>query len=117
MIETQWILYLSVLIVGIGLYGIFTRRSMIRILLGTELILNAAMLNLVTFSVNNSPFNVAGQVFVIFIIGTAAAELVIGMVLLMQLYKKVGSIDVSLASHIKGSPDKTPIDSSNNSKS
>ena len=101
-IPLNWILTLSVLILGLGLYGILRQRSMLRILLATELILNAAMINFVAFSMYHSPVSLSGQIFVIVIIGIAAAELLIGMVLLMELYKEVGTIDVSLANQLKG---------------
>jgi len=101
MLPVDWTLYLSIIIVAIGLYGIFTRRSMIRILIGTELILNAAMLNLVVFSMSNAPFDQTGLVATLFIIAMAAAETIIGLILLIQLYRNVGAIDISLARNLR----------------
>ena len=100
-IPVEWTLILSILIVAVGLYGIFTRRSMIRILIGTELILSAAMLNLVVFSMSNAPFDQSGLVATLFIIGIAAAETIIGLILLILLYKDIGAIDISLARNLK----------------
>ena len=101
MIPVEWTLILSIIIVAFGLYGIFTRRSMIRILIGTELILNAAMLNFVVFSMSNPIFERSGLVITLFIIAMAAAETIIGLILLIMLYKDVGAIDISLARNLK----------------
>lgn len=101
MIPIEYTLILSIIIVAIGLYGIFTRRSMIRILIGTELILNAAMLNFVVFSMSNPVFDSNGLMITLFIISMAAAETIIGLILLILLYKDVGGIDISLAKNLK----------------
>ena len=100
-IPIEWTLILSVLLVAIGLYGIFTRRSMIRILIGTELILNAAMLNFVAFAMNTPTLDETGLVITLFVISVAAAETIIGLILLILLYKNVGAIDISLARNLK----------------
>lgn len=100
-IPVEWTLILSVILVALGLYGIFTRRSMIRIMIGTELILNAAMLNFVMFAMNNPVYDETGLVITLFVIALAAAETIIGLILLILLYKNVGSIDISLARHLE----------------
>ncbi|UJG40582.1 MAG: NADH-quinone oxidoreductase subunit NuoK [Candidatus Heimdallarchaeum aukensis] len=100
-VPTEWTVYLSVVILSIGLYGIFTRRSMIRILLGVELILGAATLNFIVFSMSVLNGDVVGHILTLFVIALAAAETIIGLILLIMLYKDVGSIDISLASDVK----------------
>jgi NADH:ubiquinone oxidoreductase subunit K len=80
---------------------------MIRILIGTELILSAAMLNLVVFSMSNAPFDQSGLVATLFIIAMAAAETIIGLILLILLYKDIGAIDISLGRSQKDKKERT----------
>lgn len=101
-IPIEAFIYTSVALVGIGLYGIFTRRSMIRILIGTEIIMLASMLNLVAFSIYNPTGDITGQLLTLFVIAIAAAETTIGLIIMILLYRRHGSIDISLATQVKG---------------
>lgn len=109
-IPILWTLILSIVLVAIGLYGIFTRRSMVRILLATEIILMAAMLNFVAFAMNTSPLDESGLVVTLFVISVAAAETIIGLILLILLYKNVGAIDISLARNLKEKVSKKKVE-------
>ena len=85
------------LIVGLalfclGLYCVLTRRNAIGVLMGIELILNAANVNYIAFSRYGSG-SYDGQVFSIFVIMLAAAEAVIGMAIVLGLYRRFRSID------------------------
>jgi NADH-quinone oxidoreductase subunit K len=70
-----------------GIYGALTRRNIIGILLSIELILNAANINLVAFSRLTSPSPETGQIFAIFIISLAAAAAVVGLAIVLALFR------------------------------
>ena len=76
----------SVLLFALGLAGVIVRRNLLIIYMGLELMLNAANLALVAFSRFNS--NLDGQVFVFFVITVAAAEVSVGLALIVALYRK-----------------------------
>ena len=80
----------SALLFVIGLVGVLTKRNIIMVLLCLELMLNAVNLNLVAFS--NYLNNIQGQVFAIFNIAVAAAEAVVGLALVLTLYRNQGKI-------------------------
>jgi len=79
-------LIVSVLLFGLGLLGVLTRRNLLVIYMSLELMLNAANLALVSFSRFNDNLN--GQVLVLFIITVAAAEVAVGLALIIALYRK-----------------------------
>src|SRR5438270_6171928 len=79
-------LVVSALLFFLGLLGVIVRRNLLVIYMGLELMLNAANLALVAFSRFNNDLN--GQVFVFFIITVAAAEVAVGLALIVALYRK-----------------------------
>src|SRR5947208_7402076 len=79
-------LVVSALLFSLGLLGVIIRRNLLIIYMGLELMLNAANLALVAFSRFNN--NLDGQVFVFFIITVAAAEVSVGLALIVALYRK-----------------------------
>jgi len=79
-------LTVSVILFCLGLLGVIVRRNLLVIYMGLELMLNAANLALVAFSRFNNDLN--GQVFVFFIITVAAAEVSVGLALIVALYRK-----------------------------
>ena len=85
MISISHYLYLSTALLTIGVLGVLTRRNMVIILMSVELILNAVNINLVAFS--RYWGGVHGQVFGIFIITDAAAEVAVGLGLLIALFR------------------------------
>ena len=84
--DIVWYLVVSAFVFCIGAAGVLTRRNPLVILLCLELMLNAANLALVAFSRFNN--NLDGQVFVFFIITVAAAEVSVGLALIVALYRK-----------------------------
>ena len=80
-------LVVSVLLFCLGLVGVIVRRNLLVIYMSLELMLNAANLALVAFS-RYSPDSLDGQVFVFFIITVAAAEVSVGLALIVALYRK-----------------------------
>ena len=94
MIPIDHYLILSAIVFCIGLYGVFTRRSAIGILLSLEIMLNAVNINFVAFSKFLSPQSMAGQIFVIFTIGIAAAATVVGLAIIIAIYRNYKTIFV-----------------------
>lgn len=100
MVSLSSYLVLSAIIFTIGLTIVISRRNIIFIFLGIELMLNAANINMVAFS---SYFqNVLGQVFVVFSITLAAAEATVGLAILISVYRNFHSIHVEDINLMKG---------------
>lgn len=93
-------IYLSVLLFCVGVLGILYRRSTIVMLMSVELMLAAANLLLAVFSVHHQ--DVSGQVFVIFAMAVAAAEVAVGLAILVSIYRNIGSIDIDKLKNLKG---------------
>jgi NADH-quinone oxidoreductase subunit K len=93
-------LMVSALLLGTGLFTVVTRRNAVAILMGVELILNAAILNLVAFA-RFGPNPLAGQVFGLFGVVLAAGESVVALAIIIQLYRSLFSIDTSDAVSLK----------------
>lgn len=87
-------LVVSALLFGLGLYGILTRRNAVAILMGIELMLNAANINLVAFNRYVAPAALAGQVFALIIITLAACEAAVGLALVLAVYRNLETIHV-----------------------
>ena len=96
-------LVLGLIIFLLGSYCVLTRRNAIGILLGIELILNAANINYVAFSFfGGGASRYDGQVFAIFVIMLAAAEAVIGLAIILAIYQNLKTIDVGAAGTLSG---------------
>ncbi|WP_372474253.1 NADH-quinone oxidoreductase subunit NuoK [Capnocytophaga sp. ARDL2] len=91
---------LSVLLFCIGIFGILYRRNAIVMFMSIEIMLNAANLLLVAFS--NYHQDATGQVFVFFTMAVAAAEVAIGLAILVAIYRNIGSIDIDNLKNLKG---------------
>ena len=104
MIYTQLLPYLvlSGALFSIGLYGILQRRSLIAILISAELVLNAANINFLAFGRFTNVDKAVGQIYSIFVIGLAAAEVAIGLSIVMTIYRKFRSINVEKLVKLKG---------------
>ena len=87
MIPLSWILILSAALFSIGLFGVLARRNAIAILLGVELMLNAVNINLVAFWRYLDPAQMTGQVFAIIVFAVAAAEVAVGLALVISVYR------------------------------
>lgn len=92
-------LFVSALLFSLGLFGVLARRSILVIYMSLELMLNAANLALVAFSRYNN--NLDGQVMVFFIITVAAAEVAVGLALIVALYRKRQAAHVEDLSTLK----------------
>ncbi len=87
MIPISWYLILSAALFSIGLFGVLARRNAIAILLGVELMLNAVNINLVAFWRYLDPVQMTGQVFAIIVFAVAAAEVAVGLALVISVYR------------------------------
>lgn len=76
----------------IGLFGALTRRNMIGVLMGIELMFNAANINLAAFNRFLYPQGMTGNVVTVFIIAVAAAEIVVGLALVMTIYRNMNTV-------------------------
>jgi NADH-quinone oxidoreductase subunit K len=81
--------------------AVFTRKNAVNVLMGVELILNSANLNLVAFS-RYSAGNLDGQIFAIFVIVVAAAEAAVGLAIVLSMYRIIKSVNLDRADTLKG---------------
>ena len=95
------ILFLSVGLFFIGMYGLLTRRNVITILMSIELILNSVNINFLAFNKYLYPHQLEGLFFSIFIITVAAAEAAVAIAIIINLYRSHQSIDVEDANELK----------------
>jgi NADH:ubiquinone oxidoreductase subunit K len=85
-------LIVSGIVFSIGIYGVLTRRNILIILMSIELMFNAANIALVAFNHYLHPDNLWGQGFVLFVITIAAAEAVVGLSLVLAIYRNLGTV-------------------------
>ena len=95
------ILFVSTALFFIGMYGLFTRRNLIMMLMSVELILNSVNINFVAFNKYLYPQNLEGVFFTLFIIAIAAAEAAVAIAIIINLYRNLRSIDVEAADEMK----------------
>jgi NADH-quinone oxidoreductase subunit K len=95
-------LVVSALLFAIGAYGVLTRRNAIAVLMGVELMLNAANLNFLAFWRFLQPTSVEPQVFVLIGLTVAAADTAVGMAIVLNIYRNFGVIEVERISTLKG---------------
>ena len=93
-IPLSWYLILAAALFCIGLFGVLTRKNSIAILLGIELMLNAVNINLVAFWRYLDPSKMAGQAFAIIVFAVAAAEVAVGLALIISVYRRRNTIIV-----------------------
>jgi NADH-quinone oxidoreductase subunit K len=92
--ETQIYLTLAMLMFVVGLYVILSKRNAIMTLIGVELMLNATNLNFLAFSQYYQ--NLEGQVFTLFVIVVAAAEVAVALAIILKLYKHFKTTDLDM---------------------
>ena len=102
----QSFLIVSSLLFCLGMFTVLTRRNAIGVLMGIELILNAACINFVAFSRFLQPSQtvspLSGQVFTLFIIAVAAAEVAVALAIVLALYSRMKTIDVDDFRELRG---------------
>jgi NADH:ubiquinone oxidoreductase subunit K len=103
MTPLYYYLILSASLFAIGLAGALTRRNSILVLMGIELMLNAANLNFIAFwRFSPDPDALVGLMFVIFSIAVAAAEAAVGLALIITVYRHYKTVDVDKVDRLKG---------------
>ena len=93
-------LLLGAVLFCIGVYGVVARRNAVLVLMSIELILNSVNINLIAFSMMNN--NIDGQIFALFIIAIAAAEVGVGLAMVLLIYRNRRSIALDDLSTMKG---------------
>ena len=93
-------LILSAFLFCTGAYGVLARRNSVLVLMSIELMLNAVNLNLVAFS--TQVHNVSGQIFALFVITIAAAEVGIGLAIVLLIFRNLRSPDLDQVEQLKG---------------
>jgi NADH-quinone oxidoreductase subunit K len=99
-IPTDYLLALSAVLFGLGILGVLTRRNAIVVFMSIELMLNAANLALIAFARQSQ--DLVGHVFVFFVIAVAAAEVAVGLALIVAIFKSKHSIDIDQVSGLRG---------------
>ncbi len=98
-IPVQYYIFLATALFVIGIVGVLTRRNAIVIFMSVELMLNSVNLLLIAFSAYRS--DPAGQVFVFFIMAVAAAEVAVGLAIIVMIYRNTRTIDVGFLNKLK----------------
>ena len=99
-ISLEHFLIVGLLVFALGLYTVLTRKNAIGILMGVELILNAANINYIAFA-RYGGASIDGQVFAIFVIMLAAAEAAIGLAIVLGIYQTFETIDVEATDRLR----------------
>lgn len=92
MIPLSWYLIFAAALFCIGLYGVLARRNAIAILMGIELMLNAVNVNLVAFWRYRTPETMTGQAFAVIVFAVAAAEVAVGLALIISVYRRRNTV-------------------------
>jgi NADH-quinone oxidoreductase subunit K len=100
MVPVEYYIILSAVLFAVGVAGVVFRRNALIIFMSIELMLNSANLAMVAFSSVNKSFS--GQIFAFFVIAVAAAEVAVGLALIVEIFKSKHSIDVDQMSNLKG---------------
>jgi NADH-quinone oxidoreductase subunit K len=96
------LLTISTIVFFAGIFGFFTRRNLITMLMSIELVLNSVNLNFIAFNKYLFPGKLEGLFFTVFIIAIAAAEAAVAIAIIINLYRTHQSINVEVAEEMKG---------------
>jgi NADH-quinone oxidoreductase subunit K len=100
LITLQHYLLISAALFSFGILGVLTRKNAVNVLMGIELILNSANINLVAFS-RYSSRGIDGQMFAIFVIVVAAAEVAVALAIVLTMYRLVKTVNLDQADVLK----------------
>ncbi|MBK8347444.1 MAG: NADH-quinone oxidoreductase subunit NuoK [Saprospiraceae bacterium] len=98
-IPLEHYVFLCIILFSIGVMGVLLRRNMIIVFLSIELMLNSINLLAVTFSVYHN--DASGQAFVFFVMVVAAAEVAVGLAMLVLIFRNIKSVDINALNHLK----------------
>ncbi|MCX7875585.1 MAG: NADH-quinone oxidoreductase subunit NuoK [Melioribacteraceae bacterium] len=99
-VTLQHFLVLSAILFSLGVYGIVTRKNAVMVLMGIELILNAANINFVAFAKFGN-FGFGGQMYALFVIVLAAAEAAIALAIVLNIYKTFTNVNIDEIDNLK----------------
>ena len=96
--------YLSIasMLFSLGVFAIITRKNAVAILMGVELVLNAANINFIAYNRFSGLSNLDGQVFSIFVIVLAAAEAAVALAIIINIFKNYETVNIDEANKLKG---------------
>ncbi len=97
----QWVLLLSAFLFSVGIYGVLARRNAVIVLMSIEVMLNAVNINLVAFNAMLQETHLMGQVFALFVITIAAAELGVGLAIVILIYRNRTTVSIDEVSLMK----------------
>ncbi|MFN8009567.1 MAG: NADH-quinone oxidoreductase subunit NuoK [Terriglobia bacterium] len=100
MIGLPHYLIVSAALFSLGIFGVMTRKNGVNVLMGIELILNSANINLVAFS-RYSSLHLDGQILAIFVIVVAAAEVAVALAIVLTLYRLLSTVNLDQADTLK----------------
>jgi NADH:ubiquinone oxidoreductase subunit K len=100
LITLQHYLLISAALFSLGIFGVMTRKNAVNVLMGIELILNSANINLVAFS-RYSSTGLDGQMFAIFVIVVAAAEVAVALAIVLAMYRLLKTVSLDQADTLK----------------
>ena len=100
-IPVSHILILSTLLFFTGMFGFFTRRNLIAMLMSVELMLNSVNINFIAFNKYLYPGNLDGLIYTIFIVAIAAAEAAVAIAIIINLYRNAKTIDAEEVNQLK----------------
>lgn len=100
MITLQHYLLLSAALFSLGIFGVLTRKNAVNVLMGIELILNSANINLIAFS-RYSSHGLDGQMFAVFVIVVAAAEVAVALAIVLNMYRLLKTVSLDQADTLR----------------
>ena len=100
MITLQHYLLLSAALFSLGIFGVLTRKNAVNVLMGIELILNSANFNLIAFS-RYSSHGLDGQMFAVFVIVVAAAEVAVALAIVLTMYRLLKTVSLDQADTLR----------------
>jgi len=95
MIQLEHFIILSAVLFAIGLFGVLAKRNIVTMLMGVEIIFNAVNIAFVAFSRYVVPTLLTGQIFAIFVITVAAAEVALGLAIIIAIYRTRETVDAT----------------------
>jgi NADH:ubiquinone oxidoreductase subunit K len=100
-VPVAWVLVLSSFLFSVGIYGVLARRNAVLVLMSIELMLNAVNINFVVFNLMLRSLSYIGQVFALFVITIAAAELGIGLAIVILIFRNRSTVSIDEVSLMK----------------
>ena len=102
MVQMEYFLILSTFMMFVGIYGFFTRRNLLAILISVELILNSVDINFAVFNRFLFPDHFEGLFFALFAIGVSAAETAVAIAIIINIYRNIRNIQLKNINEMKG---------------